>query len=177
CLVEKPTRSFIKTLLTWQTSAKWRISSTIMVIEPDFNQTNYDWQSFWDLKKKQNSIHCTSLFQNKRLATQIKCLANKLPVLNELKKHRPLLYTSNECICCKVKVTEMQDHLADCTYYEWSWINITKIAARVTWSKLSSTNQFLLPLRSSTQQAFGTPYTSAYLSKHSQDTHAEFRLN
>ncbi|CAG8775767.1 14658_t:CDS:1, partial [Gigaspora rosea] len=43
CLVEKPTRSFIKTLLTWQTAARWRISSAIMAIEPDLNQTNYDW--------------------------------------------------------------------------------------------------------------------------------------
>ncbi|CAG8671853.1 18136_t:CDS:2 [Gigaspora rosea] len=112
-----------------------RISSVIMAIEPDLNQTNYD---------------C------KRLATQIKCLANKLPVLDELKKRRPLLYTSNECICCKVKVTETQDHLADCTYYEWSWINITKVAARVTWSKLSSTDQFLLPLVSYFQLVVGS---------------------
>ncbi|CAG8825783.1 4790_t:CDS:2, partial [Gigaspora rosea] len=122
CLVKKPTSFFIKTLLTWQTAARWRISSAIMAIEPDLNQTNYDWRSFWDLKKKQNGIHCTSLFQSKRLATQIKCLANNLPVQDELKKCRPLLYTSND------------------------WINITKVAARVTWSKLSSTDQFLLPL-------------------------------
>ncbi|CAG8800022.1 13914_t:CDS:2, partial [Gigaspora rosea] len=52
CLVEKPTCSFIKILLTWQTATKWRISSAIMAIEPDLNQTIYNWRSFWDLKKK-----------------------------------------------------------------------------------------------------------------------------
>ncbi|CAG8669725.1 4645_t:CDS:2, partial [Gigaspora rosea] len=147
CLVEKPICSFVKTLLTWQAATRWRISSAIMAIEPNLNQTSYDWRSFWDLKKKQNGIHCMSLFQSKQLATQIKCLANKLPVLDELKKRKPTLYTSNECICCKVKATKTQDYLADCNYYEWSWINITKVAARVTWSKLSSTDQFLLPLK------------------------------
>ncbi|CAG8754174.1 8773_t:CDS:2, partial [Gigaspora rosea] len=116
----------------------------------------YTLRSFWDLKKKQNGIHCTSLFQSKQLATQIKCLANKLPVLDELKKCKLSLYTSNEYICCKVKATEMQDHLADYNYYEWSWINITKVAARVTWSKLSSTDQFLLPLVSYYQLVVGS---------------------
>ncbi|CAG8612517.1 7996_t:CDS:2, partial [Gigaspora rosea] len=86
----------------------------------------------------------------------IKCLANKLPVLDKLKKRKPSLYTSNEYICCKVKVTKTQDHLADCNYYEWSWINITKVAARVTWSKLSSTDQFLLPLVSYYQLVVGS---------------------
>ncbi|RIB23688.1 hypothetical protein C2G38_2242508 [Gigaspora rosea] len=73
--------------------------------------------------------------KNKKLSTLIKCLNEKLPILQNLTQRRLDVYKSPWCIACKEEKMENQDHLAICKVYEESWIEIEDMSMDMAWSK------------------------------------------
>ncbi|CAG8757236.1 22385_t:CDS:2, partial [Gigaspora rosea] len=83
------------------------------------------------------TVKCTSLNRSKRVSTQIKCQADKLPTLSELSLRRPDIYPDAKCTTCSTRQNETQDHLALCPILQWQWYNIIDITLSVAWSKLT----------------------------------------
>jgi hypothetical protein len=78
------------------------------------------------------------MLKNKKLCILVKCLQEKLPVLELLVKRRPDLYESSTCIQCKEDKEENQNHLAICKAYERIWTNNEVLATSAAWLSLTS---------------------------------------
>ena len=112
------TRKFIKNILELKVRTEWRFTSLIQKTEPNLEKEEHDWSTLWQNIKGQSGIKCTSMKKNRKLATLIKCINEKLPVLKTLVQRRPDLYKNAICILCNKDYEEDQDHLATCKEYE-----------------------------------------------------------
>ena len=86
----------------------------IRALEPETENTLYDWSSFWKEMNRTKGIHCTSRKLSTRRATAIKCVMDNLPTLEELNRRRSEVYTTMECQVCQDGQKETQEHLASC---------------------------------------------------------------
>ena len=98
--VETPTRQFIKNILDLKVGAEWRHTASVQRIEPVKEETEHDWSVLWSKIKDQSGVRCTSMKKNREIATLIKCVNGRLPVLKTLAQRRPSLYKSSHCIIC-----------------------------------------------------------------------------
>ncbi|CAG8855617.1 26134_t:CDS:2, partial [Gigaspora margarita] len=69
----------------------------------------------------QCGVRCTSMAKNRKLATLIKCMNGKLPLMKTLARRCPDLYDNPYCICCKSEQEEDQLHLAKCEKRKADW--------------------------------------------------------
>ncbi|RIB19704.1 hypothetical protein C2G38_2245007 [Gigaspora rosea] len=119
--VEKATRPFLKKIFETWNGTNWRLTESILALEPEANNSN------------------------KKFATQLKCLLGKLPVLKTLVTRRPDIYSSDSCIAYNTSISETQDHLAECSYYKTTWQNIENTAIDLVWSKFTKEEKFRCP--------------------------------
>ena len=75
--------------------------------------------------------------KNREIATLIKCVNEKLPVLKALAKRRPDIYKSSYCILCNEDKEEDQDHLTICKGHEKGWTDTENSAINLAWTVLS----------------------------------------
>jgi len=98
--VELGTRAFLRKVFNAKNSAKWRKSKTVQEFKQEGSEEKYNWQLFWSTLKGFMGIRCTTLRKSKKLAFWYKVFFNELPVLEVLKKRRPDIYISSNCIAC-----------------------------------------------------------------------------
>ena len=79
-----PTRRFTKDVLELKTGVEWRHTTAIQETEPSTEETEHDWSILWSRIRSQSGVYCTSIKKNKEIATLIKCVNRKLPVLKTL---------------------------------------------------------------------------------------------
>jgi len=79
--------------------------------------------------------------RNRKLATLIKCVNEKLPVLKTLTQRRPDLYKSAICILCNKDHEEDQDHLATCSEHEKGWESTENMSIDLAWTVLAEETQ------------------------------------
>lgn len=79
--------------------------------------------------------------KNQKIATLIKCLNEKLPVLKTLAQRRPDIYKSPNCILCNKGSEEDQNHLAICEKHEQEWRNAEDTAINLAWPLLQEETQ------------------------------------
>ena len=132
-----PTRQFIKDVLDLKTGAEWRHTSSVQETEPHTEETEHDWSFLWSKIKSQSGVRCTSIKRNREIATLIKCVNGKLPVLKTLAQRRPRLYKSPHCIACNEEIDEDQNHLAACKCYKKGWEDIENTTINLAWITLS----------------------------------------
>ncbi|CAG8795420.1 4943_t:CDS:2, partial [Gigaspora margarita] len=96
---EKATRPFFKKIFETWNSTNWRLTESILTLEPKVNNSKLDWHTYWKRIKKLKGT----------LATR-----------------RPEIYSFDSCIECNTGTSETQDHLAKCSYYKTTWQNIEK---------------------------------------------------
>ncbi|CAG8530793.1 5206_t:CDS:2 [Gigaspora rosea] len=118
---ELATRPFLKKIFETWNGTNWRLTESILALEPEANNSN------------------------KKFATQLKCLLGKLPVLKTLVTRRPDIYSSDSCIAYNTSISETQDHLAECSYYKTTWQNIENTAIDLVWSKFTKEEKFRCP--------------------------------
>ena len=83
-IVKMPTRQFTKDILELKTGVEWRHTIAIQETEPSTEETEHDWLILWSRIRSQSGVHCTSIKKNREIATLIKCVNRKLPVLKTL---------------------------------------------------------------------------------------------
>ena len=79
--------------------------------------------------------------RNRKLATLIKCVNEKLPVLKTLTQRRPDLYKNANCILCNKDHEEDQDHLAICSEHEKGWKDTENMSIDLAWTVLTEETQ------------------------------------
>ena len=87
------------------------------------------------------------LRKSKKLAFWYKVFFNELPVLEVLKKRRPDIYISSNCIACMDEVPETLEHLVEYDAYSFMWHNIEVVATEAVWQKLSGKTKKQLSLQ------------------------------
>ena len=143
--VEKATRPFLKKIFETWNGTNWRLTESILALEPEANNSRLDWHTYWKRIKKLKGVRCNTLQKSKKLATQLKCLSGNLPVLKTLATRRPDIYSSDSCIVCNTGTAESQDHLAVCPYYKTMWQKLERTAINLVWSGFTEEEKFHCP--------------------------------
>jgi len=94
------------------------------MLEPDTENALYEWSSFWKEINRTREVQCTSRKLSTRRAIAIKCIMDNLPILEELNKRRPEVYTTADCQICQDDEKETQAHLASCSRQKDLWKRI-----------------------------------------------------
>ena len=144
--VELGTRAFLKKVFDAKNSARWHESKVVQDFEQEGSEEKYNWHLFWSTLKGFTGIRCTTLKKSKKLAFWYKVFFNELPVLEVLKKRRPDIYISSNCIACMKEVPETLEHLVECDAYSFLWHNIEVVATEAVWQKLSEETKKRLSL-------------------------------
>ena len=135
--IEGPLRQFVKDILDFKIGSEWRFTSMIQGLEPNKENEEHDWSTLWRKIRSQNGVRCTSMKKNREIATLIKCVNEKLPVLKSLAKRRPDLYKNSHCILCNEDKEEDQEHLTTCKGHEKGWTVTENSAINLAWTVLS----------------------------------------
>src|SRR5260364_331340 len=90
-------------------------------------------------------VHCNTRRISTRRSALIKCIMEKLPILEELNKRRPDIYTMTECQVCLDKVKETQLHLASCKGQTSLWKRIQKVTIATAWKGLEEEERLQVP--------------------------------
>ena len=134
--IDIPTRLLCKIIANAKIGASWRETNPIRALEPETENTLYDWSSFWKEMNRTKGIYCTSRKFSTKRATAIKCIMDNLPTLEELNRRRPEVYTTTECQVCQDGQKETQEHLASYKEQRSLWKRIQKVATATVWNGL-----------------------------------------
>ena len=81
-------------------------------------------------------VHCMTRRSSTRRSAFIKCIIDKLLILEELNRRRPDIYITTECQVCQDKVKETQAHLASCKGQKSLQKKIQKVTIATAWKEL-----------------------------------------
>jgi hypothetical protein len=140
-IVEGPTRQFVKDILDFKVGSEWRFTSTVQKLEPNEEKEEHDWSLLWKKVRSHSGVRCTSMKKNREIATLIKCVNEKLPVLKTLAKRCPNIYKVPYCVLCNEDQEEDQEHLAICKGHENGWVITENLAINLAWTALSEETQ------------------------------------
>ena len=91
-------------------------------------------------------MHCITRRSSTKRSAFIKCIIDKLLILEELNRRRPDIYTTTECQLCQDKVKETQAHLASCKGQKSLWKRIQKVTIAAAWKGLKEEEKTRIPL-------------------------------
>src|SRR5437868_11235036 len=119
-----------------KTGTRWKELEAIKKLEPESNDTIYDWTGYWNRQKDSSGVKCNSNRISVKRSTLIKCLAEKLLVMKELNKKRPQVYDTPNCRVCEKEIEETQKYIAECEVQKHLWKRIEKVAIASAWEKI-----------------------------------------